>query len=223
MLLWFFAPLIAQIEKEIMGLFSRLFGSGTPTKVELLPDRIWLTEEAKWNGIASEVVERADSGSVAVLLVAQFPTVLTKLQEIAEQQAGDIPVMVVMASDLSVDLGRQLTLVESPVIDIIVGERHPLRAHDQQLEQLADALPCRTRLAYHLSLEDPLMKTFAGEWVHQILEQLGMKEDETIESPLVSRQIAKAQQRIEQNLCSELEANSSAEWLEKNFRSADSK
>ncbi|MEZ6147161.1 MAG: hypothetical protein R3B91_17425 [Planctomycetaceae bacterium] len=67
------------------------------------------------------------------------------------------------------------------------------------------------------------MKTFAGEWVHQILEQLGMKEDETIESPLVSRQIAKAQQRIEQNLCSELEANSSAEWLEKNFRSADSK
>ncbi|MEZ6147162.1 MAG: hypothetical protein R3B91_17430 [Planctomycetaceae bacterium] len=126
MLLWFFAPLIAQIEKEIMGLFSRLFGSGTPTKVELLPDRIWLTEEAKWNGIASEVVERADSGSVAVLLVAQFPTVLTKLQEIAEQQAGDIPVMAVMASDLSVDLGRQLTLVESPVIDIIVGERHPL-------------------------------------------------------------------------------------------------
>jgi preprotein translocase subunit SecA len=42
------------------------------------------------------------------------------------------------------------------------------------------------------------MRIFAGDWVKKVLTALGMKEGECIESPMVSRQIAKAQKRVEE-------------------------
>ncbi|MCS7160100.1 MAG: SEC-C metal-binding domain-containing protein, partial [Gemmatales bacterium] len=51
---------------------------------------------------------------------------------------------------------------------------------------------------FFLSLEDDLMRIFAGDWVKKVLTALGMKEGECIESPMVSRQIAKAQKRVEE-------------------------
>ena len=46
---------------------------------------------------------------------------------------------------------------------------------------------------FYLSLEDDLMRIFAGEWVRNVLTRLGMKEGEAIESKMVSRRIEGAQ------------------------------
>ncbi|HLJ11868.1 MAG TPA: SEC-C metal-binding domain-containing protein, partial [Planctomycetaceae bacterium] len=51
---------------------------------------------------------------------------------------------------------------------------------------------------FFLSLEDDLMRIFAGDWVKNILTSLGMQEGEAIESGMVSRQIEKAQRRVEE-------------------------
>jgi len=52
------------------------------------------------------------------------------------------------------------------------------------------------RLVRHVSLDDPLLKVFAGEWVEKVLRQLGMKEDEAIESRMVARRLRAAQEKI---------------------------
>ena len=77
-------------------------------------------------------------------------------------------------------------------------------------------LPCRCRFSHHVSLEDAVMKIFAGDWVKNVLKQMGMKEDEAIESQMVSRRIRQAQQKIEGNAFGSCEAESAAAWLEKN-------
>ncbi|QEG43764.1 preprotein translocase subunit SecA [Roseimaritima ulvae] len=60
------------------------------------------------------------------------------------------------------------------------------------------------------------MEVFAGEWVRNVLTKMGMKEDEAIESQMVSRRIRQAQQKIEGRSFGAVDAESAAEWLEKN-------
>ncbi len=199
-----------------MGLFDALFGRKKRTNVEVVPDHIWMTTDAKFAGLAREAEERSRSATVAILLVAHFPEVLARLEELASQQAWSVPCKAVLARNLNTDLATSLSLDESAMIDVIVGERHPLPSVDDRLEEFADELPCRCRFSHHLSLEDAVMEVFAGDWVKGVLTKLGMKEDEAIESQLVSRRIRQAQQKIEGRAFGTVDAESAAEWLKKN-------
>ena len=58
------------------------------------------------------------------------------------------------------------------------------------------AIPGSSR--FYLSLEDDLMRIFAGEWVKNMLTRLGMQEGEAIESKMVSRRIEGAQKKVEE-------------------------
>ena len=199
-----------------MGLFDFLFGSKKRTNVEVILDHIWMTTDAKFTGLAKEAEERSRSETVAILLVAHFPDVLARLEEVASQKVWDVPCKAVSAGNLNSGLAASLNLEESAIIDIIVGERHPLPSVDDRLEEFADELPCRCRFSHHVSLEDAVMKVFAGDWVKNVLKRLGVSEDEAIESQLVSRRIRQAQQKIEGRAFGSLDAESAAEWLEKN-------
>lgn len=199
-----------------MGVFDFLFGGKKRPNIDVVPDHIWMSTDAKFAGLAKEAKERSKSDAVAILLVAHFPDVLERLEEIANQQVWDVPLMAVLASNLNSGLAARLSLEESAIINIIVGERHPLPSVDDRLEEFADELSCRCRFSHHVSLEDSVMKVFAGDWVKNVLTQMGMKEDEAIESEMVSRRIKKAQQKIEGRSLGTVDAGSAAEWLEKN-------
>ncbi len=199
-----------------MGFFDSLFGSKKRTNVEVVPDHIWVTSVAKFAGLAKVVEDRAQSETVAILLVAHFPDVLARLEELANQLALSVPVKAVPAGNLDVNLATSLNLDKSAIIDVIVGERHPLPSVDDRLEEFADELPCRCRFSHHISLEDPVFEIFAGPWVVNVLRKLGISEDQAIESNMVSRRIRQAQQKIEGRAFGSSDANSAAEWLEKN-------
>jgi hypothetical protein len=199
-----------------MGVFDFLFGGKKQTNVEVIPDRIWMTTDAKFAGLAKEAEERSKSETIAILLVAHFPDVLARIKEIANRKTWDVPSEVVPAKNLHTRLAAGLNLDTSAIIDVIIAERHPLSSVDDRLEEFADELPCRCRFSRHISLEDAVMKVFAGDWVKNMLKQLGMKEDEAIVSQMVSRRIRQAQQKIEKRTFGSLEAESAAKWLEKN-------
>lgn len=201
----------------MMGLFDFLFGGGKKrSNVDVVPDHIWMTTTAKFAGLAKEARDRSRSETVAILLVAHFPDVLERLDEIVNQQVWDVPCKAVSASNLNTNLAASLRVDESANIDIIVGERHPLPSVDDRLEEFADELPCRCRFSHHISLDDAVLKVFAGDWIKNVLKQLGMTEDEAIESQMVSRRIRQAQQKIEGRAFGSLNVQSAAEWLEKN-------
>ena len=204
-----------------MGLFDFLFGGSKSSNVTVIPDVIWLNNTAKLKGIRNEVVAQRGQGAVGVLLVAHFPDVLKELYQIAAEHPNT-PIKVSLAKDLSTDLVAEWQTDGSSTIAVIAGERHPLPKHDDEVLQFTESLPNPSRLIRHVSLEDPLMKAFAGEWVENMLRKLGMDENEAIESNMVSRRIKAAQQKIASEAFGDSDANSAAEWLAANVPSMNS-
>ncbi|NLS97625.1 MAG: hypothetical protein GXX96_36255 [Planctomycetaceae bacterium] len=198
-----------------MGIFDWL---KTPkTTVDLLDDVIWLTKQAKFTGISASIGRclAEPARPFAVLLVAHFRDCLEQLQAIV-QQGGFENVIATTAENLTGRSASRLGSDDSQTVVIIVAERHPLQAHDAAVTESAQSLPCRCRLVHHVSLEDPMMQMFAGEWVQNVLQRLGMNEHEAIESRMVTRRIQAAAQKIENQAVSDMAADSAEEWLERN-------
>jgi preprotein translocase subunit SecA len=200
-----------------MEWFKRLFHPAPPSNVQIETDRVWLNTDAKFAGLKKELDERPPRHTVAILLVAHFPDVLARLRPLAESVTA-IPVHAVTADQLSPDLAPSLSVAESATLDVVVAERHPLPSVDAQLVTFVQQLPCRVRLVHHISLEDPLLQRFAGSWVQTVLAQLGLTEQESIQSPLIVRRLQEAQRRIAEQSHGNLPAASAEEWLEKNCR-----
>jgi preprotein translocase subunit SecA len=83
-------------------------------------------------------------------------------------------------------------------LHIIGTERHESRRIDLQLRGRCGRQGDHGSSRFYLSLEDDLMRIFAGEWVRNILTRLGMKDGEAIESRMVTRRIEGAQKKVEE-------------------------
>jgi preprotein translocase subunit SecA len=82
-------------------------------------------------------------------------------------------------------------------LHIIGTERHESRRIDNQLRGRSGRQGDPGSSRFYLSLEDNLMRIFASDWVQKAMTRMGMKEDEAIESGLVTRQIENAQRKVE--------------------------
>ena len=80
-------------------------------------------------------------------------------------------------------------------LHIIGTERHEARRIDNQLRGRAGRQGDPGSSRFYLSLEDDLMRIFAGEWVKNVLTRLGMEEGEAIESRMVSRAASRRPRR----------------------------
>ena len=82
---------------------------------------------------------------------------------------------------------------------IIGTERHESRRVDRQLRGRAGRQGDPGSSVFYVSLEDKLMRLFASERIASVMDRLGLKENERIESPLISRSIERAQKKVEEN------------------------
>jgi preprotein translocase subunit SecA len=80
---------------------------------------------------------------------------------------------------------------------IIATERHESRRIDNQLRGRSGRQGDPGASRFYLSLEDPLMRIFAGDRVRAIMDRLKMPEGEAIEAGIVSRSIEGAQRKVE--------------------------
>ena len=80
---------------------------------------------------------------------------------------------------------------------VLGTERHEARRIDNQLRGRSGRQGNAGVSRFFLSLEDDLMRIFYGDWVTNAMERLGMTEGQQIESPMVTRAIARAQKKVE--------------------------
>jgi preprotein translocase subunit SecA len=80
---------------------------------------------------------------------------------------------------------------------IIATERHESRRIDNQLRGRSGRQGDPGSSRFYLSLDDPLMRIFAGERVRAIMERLKMPDGEAIEAGIVTRSIESAQRKVE--------------------------
>jgi preprotein translocase subunit SecA len=82
-------------------------------------------------------------------------------------------------------------------LHIIGSERHESRRIDNQLRGRSGRQGDAGSSRFYLSLDDPLLRIFAGERLRAIMDKLKMPEGEAIEHPLVTRSLESAQRKVE--------------------------
>ncbi|ADV26505.1 preprotein translocase, SecA subunit [Pseudoxanthomonas suwonensis 11-1] len=116
----------------------------------------------------------------------------SELQELGEE-AGDAEKERVRAAWRE----RHEAVKAAGGLHIIGTERHESRRIDNQLRGRSGRQGDPGSSRFYLSLEDNLMRIFASDWVQKAMRMMGMKEDDVIEDRLVTRQIEKAQRKVE--------------------------
>ncbi len=120
-----------------------------------------------------------------------YPTRLEVLEEVWKETVNRIEAREKMKAQ-----GEEIK--ELGGLHIIGTERHESRRIDNQLRGRSGRQGDPGSSRFFVSLQDDLMRIFAGEWVANWLTRLGMQEGEPIESNLVTRQIQKAQKKVEE-------------------------
>ncbi|WP_434353433.1 preprotein translocase subunit SecA [Psychrobacter sp. HD31] len=92
---------------------------------------------------------------------------------------------------------RNQQVIDAGGLHIIGSERHESRRIDNQLRGRAGRQGDPGMSRFFLSLEDDLMRIFAGDRVMNMMRAMGLKEDEAIEHKMVSRSIENAQTKVE--------------------------
>lgn len=92
---------------------------------------------------------------------------------------------------------RHQQVLDAGGLHVLGTERNESRRIDNQLRGRSGRQGDPGSSQYYLSLEDNLMRIFASDRMSNLMRRLGMKEDEVIENPLISRAIENAQRKVE--------------------------
>lgn len=121
----------------------------------------------------------------------EYPTRLDVPEEVWKRTVEEIERKEKMKEE-----GRQIAGMGG--LHIIGTERHDSRRIDNQLRGRSGRQGDPGTARFYLSLQDDLMRIYGGERMAGWLTTLGMKDGEAIESRMVTRQIEKAQKKVEE-------------------------
>jgi len=95
----------------------------------------------------------------------------------------------------------------------VFAEHYPLRSKEKELYA---KLGLSTVYVFS-SLREPLFQKFGGDKIVELMQKLGMKDDEIIEHKMISKAVQQAQEKIEKKITFEQGASSQADWMKKNL------
>ena len=113
-------------------------------------------------------------------------------------QAGTVTIATNMAGR-GTDIKLGPGVKEAGGLAIIGTERHESRRVDRQLRGRSGRQGDNGSSQFFVSLEDDLMRMFGSERIAPIMDKLGLQEGEVIQHSMITKQIEKAQKKVEEN------------------------
>ncbi len=116
-------------------------------------------------------------------------------------QAGE-PGRVTIATNMAgrgTDIKLKGDVKEKGGLAIIGTERHESRRVDRQLRGRAGRQGDPGSSLFFVSLEDDLMRLFGSERIAQVMDRMGLQEGEVIQHSMITKQIERAQKKVEEN------------------------
>ena len=190
-----------------------------------MDDRVYKTAREKYAAVIDEIDELRKQGRPVLVgttsvEISELLSKMLKMRKIEHEvlnakqhqkeasivaKAGQAPNglgAVTIATNMA---GRGTDIKLSPEVRaagglaIIGTERHESRRVDRQLRGRSGRQGDPGSSVFYVSLEDKLMRLFASERIASIMDRLGFKEGERIESPMISKSIERAQKKVEEN------------------------
>ena len=115
-----------------------------------------------------------------------------------ERMLGAVTIATNMAGR-GTDIKLTKEVKEAGGLAIIGTERHESRRVDRQLRGRAGRQGDPGSSVFFVSLEDKLMRLFASERIASMMDKLGFKEGDMLESPMISKAVERAQKKVEEN------------------------
>ena len=113
-------------------------------------------------------------------------------------QAGTVTIATNMAGR-GTDIKLGPGVKDAGGLAIIGTERHESRRVDRQLRGRSGRQGDPGSSQFYVSLEDNLMRMFGSERIAGIMDRMGLQEGEVIQHPMITKQIEKAQKKVEEN------------------------
>src|SRR5690625_2894591 len=182
-------------------------------------DMIYKTMEGKFKAVVENIKERNEAGQPVLVgtVAVETSEVISQLlkragvkhdvlnaknhyreAEIIENagQKGSVTIATNMAGrGTDIKLGEGV--IELGGLAVMGTERHESRRIDNQLRGRAGRQGDAGMLQFFLSMEDELKSRFGSDNLKNMMERLGMDDDQPIESKMVSRAVESAQKRVE--------------------------
>ena len=177
--------LVGTTSVEISELLSRML------KLRNIPHQVL---NAKYHQKEAEIVAEAGRSAMGRVTITDEDG----NKHVEERMLGAVTIATNMA-------GRGTDIKLSPEVKaagglaIIGTERHESRRVDRQLRGRAGRQGDPGSSVFYVSLEDKLMRLFASERIARVMDKLGFKDGERIESPMISKSIERAQKKVEEN------------------------
>ena len=196
-----------------------------PVQRNDMDDRVYKTAREKYAAVIEEIEEMRNSGRPCLVgtTSVEISELLSKMLNMRKiphnvlnaklhQKEADIVAQagqsvnglgaVTIATNMA---GRGTDIKLSPEVKaagglaIIGTERHESRRVDRQLRGRAGRQGDPGSSVFYVSLEDKLMRLFGSERISSVMDRLGFKDGERIESPMISKSIERAQKKVEEN------------------------
>ena len=193
--------------------------TNVPVQRKDLNDLIYKSEREKFNAVISKIEELHKKGQPVLVGTASIEkseilhellkkcriphTILNAKQHSKEAEIikdAGVKGAVTIATNMAgrgVDIKITDEIRELGGLYIIGTERHESRRIDNQLRGRAGRQGDPGVSQFYLSLEDSLLRIFGSDKIKGIMERLGLKEGEHIESGLVTRSVESAQKKVE--------------------------
>ncbi|MBQ9077566.1 MAG: preprotein translocase subunit SecA [Muribaculaceae bacterium] len=184
-------------------------------------DRVYKTKKEKYAAVIEEIVSMVEKGRPVLVgttsvEISELLSRMLTLRHIPHnvlnaklhQKEADIVALAGKAGTVTIatnmagrgtDIKLPAEVKDAGGLAIIGTERHESRRVDRQLRGRAGRQGDPGSSVFYVSFEDQLMRLFATDRVMKMLDTLGLKEGEMIDSKMVTRAIENAQKRVEEN------------------------
>ncbi|PIU78336.1 MAG: preprotein translocase subunit SecA [Candidatus Moranbacteria bacterium CG_4_10_14_3_um_filter_44_15] len=194
-----------------------------PTNVPMirkdLPDMVYKTETGKFKAVIGEIKRRHEKGQPVLVgtIAIEKSEILSEMlaresvqHEVLNAKNHEREALIIakagehgavtIATNMAgrgTDIKLGEGVVELGGLHILGTERHEARRIDNQLRGRSGRQGDPGSSQFFVSLEDELMRRFGGDRVKNIMDRLGLPEDQPIENKIISKSIESAQAKIE--------------------------
>ena len=189
-------------------------------KVVPVTHHVYLSQTELYRQLIGKVIKSSEASN-RLMLVYHFNetgVAIRKLLEAAQVSFGawtdpigtDSNVLLIESKKL-----RQFSKIDD-FSTILFSEIHPIGGVDVEFNELLKAKNVVAEIVFYVSMDSPILSRFGAEKIIDMMNRLGMKENEKIEHKMIDTSILRAQERLKELIVHEKEAESIQEWMDFN-------
>jgi len=189
-----------------------------------------------WRGMITEALKALTQNEIAIVFTFFDKTQLEVIDFLSE---SNVPYFQITTNEIG-EAGRQekvvflgnVELLQSSAtmslintwstktkVTFLFAGHYPLPSKEQPVIQKLNTSFPKSEIIFCSSLDNPSFKIFGSDRIVELLDNLGMKEDEAIEHAMVTKAMANARTKVESSVRHETKADSEEEWFAKNVKS----